>query len=56
MNNEQYWKPEINDEIEGILIDKLDNIGLYKNKLYKLQCGEKVVNVWGKTHLDMLIY
>lgn len=55
MKNEEYWNPEINDEIEGILVDKLSNMGIYKNNLYKLQCGEKTVNVWGKTHLDSLM-
>ncbi len=53
--NEQYWNPEINDELEGILIDKLNNIGIYKNKLYKIQVGDKIVNVWGKAQLDMLM-
>lgn len=55
MENEEYWNPKINESIEGILIDKLKNMGFYKNNLYKIQCEGKIVNVWGKTQLDSLM-
>lgn len=49
------WMPEIGETIEGILIEKLDNIGKYNNKLYKIKSDNKIINIWGKKHLDALM-
>ena len=50
-----YWKPEIGDEIQGVLIEKLSSIGRYENKLYKIKTRKGVVKIWGKKHLDSLM-
>ena len=54
-NREKFWNPEVNDEIEGILVDKLCDVGRYNSKLYKIHCEEGEILVWGKTQLDALM-
>jgi len=51
------WKPTENgDEITGVLIEKQEDVGVNKARLYTLETkpGFKV-NVWGKTILDELL-
>ena len=55
MSEEKYWNPKINDEINGIFIEKLENVGEYNSNLYKIQNGDEIINVWGKRHLDSLM-
>jgi hypothetical protein len=55
MSKEICWKPEINDEVEGILVDKLDDVGIYHSVLYKIQDGDKIINIWGKKQLNSLM-
>lgn len=51
----KYWNPSENDELEGVLVDKLDDIGIYRSKLYKIKQDDMIVNVWGKTQLDSIM-
>lgn len=55
MKQANNWEPELHEEIEGILIEKLDNMGIYHNKLYKIQKGNEIINVWGKKQLDSIM-
>ena len=55
MNKVKYWNPKVNDELEGILTDKLENVGIYHSMLYKIKQDDGVVNVWGKSQLDSLM-
>ncbi len=55
MNDEKYWNPKENEELCGILIEKLPNKGKYHSNLYKLKCDGEIVNVWGKKQLDALM-
>ena len=55
---EKYWdNPLTNEYIEGILIDKLSEVGKFSSKLYKVSdADEKVVwVVWGCYRLDELM-
>ncbi|OED29924.1 hypothetical protein [Methanosphaera sp. WGK6] len=54
-NMEEFWNPEEESEIQGIVVDKLENIGKYKSKLYKIQDKTIIYNIWGKTQLDRLM-
>lgn len=40
------------DSIEGILLDKQENVGPNDAMLYSLETSEGVKNVWGATILD----
>ena len=40
------------DFIEGILIQKQEDIGVNKSMLYSIKTPEGVMNVWGATILD----
>ena len=55
MKQANNWEPELHEELEGILIEKLDNMGIYHNKLYKIQKGNEIINVWGKKQLDSIM-
>ena len=55
MKQTNNWEPELHEELEGILIEKLDNMGIYHNKLYKIQKGNEIINVWGKKQLDSIM-
>ena len=47
------WKYENDgDSIEGILVQKQDNIGANQSRLYSIETPEGVKNVWGATILD----
>ena len=48
------WKYEKDgDFIEGIVVNKQEDIGVNKSKLYSIETSEKgVKNVWGATILD----
>lgn len=50
-----FWKPELNDTLKGVLIEKLENVGRYNSNLYKIQSGLNVVCVWGRFHLDSIM-
>lgn len=50
-----YWNPDVDDSIEGILIDKLSNVGRYKSNLYKIQDDDTIYCIWGRFHLDILM-
>jgi len=47
--------PEVGETIEGTLIEKLENIGKYNSKLYKIKTNNKIIDVWGKKQLDYLM-
>lgn len=55
MNNEKYWNPNVNDEIFGTFVEKIENVGEYKSTLYKIQNDDEIINVWGKKQLDSLM-
>lgn len=52
---EVYWNPTDDESIHGIIVDKLDNIGRYNSKLYKIQNENKIYNVWGSMQLDEIM-
>lgn len=52
---ETYWNPTDNESIHGIIIDKLNNIGRYNSKLYKIQDENKIYNIWGSIQLDEIM-
>lgn len=47
--------PEVGETIEGTLIEKLENIGKYNSKLYKIKTNNKIIDVWGKKQLNYLM-
>jgi hypothetical protein len=55
MNKEKFWHPNVNEEIKGIFIEKIEKVGEYNSNLYKIQKGGEIINVWGKTQLDSLM-
>ena len=55
MNKEKYWNPNVNDEIIGTFVEKIENVGEYKSTLYKIQNDDEIINVWGKKQLDSLM-
>lgn len=55
MTNNNTWNPDEGETIEGTLIEKLENIGKYNSKLYKIRTNNKIVDVWGKKQLDALM-
>lgn len=46
------WKPNKGEFIEGILVDKQENVGDNNSMLYKVETPAGVLNVWGTTILD----
>jgi len=51
--NEKVWNDyQAGDSIEGILVDILENIGEYGNRLYKIRTGDAFMSVWGSKDLD----
>lgn len=47
------WKFEKDgDFIEGILVQKQENIGVNKSRLYSIENADGVKNVWGSAILD----
>lgn len=52
---EIFWKPQINDEIQGVYVDKLEKIGKYKSNLYKIQNDNIIHCIWGRVHLDSIM-
>ncbi|MBE6485258.1 MAG: hypothetical protein E7Z85_00255 [Methanosphaera stadtmanae] len=55
MTKEKFWHPNINDEISGMFIEKVENVGEYNSSLYKIQNDEEIINIWGKKQLDSLM-
>ncbi len=55
MKNNNTWMPEVGETIEGTLIEKLENIGKYNSKLYKIKTNNKIIDVWGKKQLNYLM-
>jgi|TARA_Y100000310_G_scaffold248870_1_gene254865 hypothetical protein len=51
--NPEDWKYE-NDEdfIEGIVVNKQEDVGINNSKLYSIETQEGVKNVWGSAILD----
>jgi hypothetical protein len=43
------------DSIEGVLVQKQENIGPNKSMLYSLETENGIKNVWGATVLDNLL-
>lgn len=51
--NEVVWKDyEAGDSVEGILVDILENMGKFGNRLYKIRTDDAFVAVWGSNDLD----
>jgi len=47
------WKPEQpGDAIEGVLIQKKENVGINNSNLYSLETKGGLVSLWGCTVLD----
>lgn len=55
MTSSNTWIPEEGESLEGILIEKLENVGKYNSNLYKIKTNGKIVDVWGKKQLDSLM-
>ena len=51
----EYWNPEKGEMIEGVLVDKLSDVGKYNTRLYKIQDGDVIYCVWGKVQLDSIM-
>ena len=51
--NEVVWKDyTAGDSVEGILVDILENMGKFGNRLYKIRTDDAFVAVWGSNDLD----
>ena len=47
------WKDyTAGDSVEGILVDILENMGKFGNRLYKIRTDDAFVAVWGSNDLD----
>lgn len=47
------WKYENEgDFVEGILVQKQDDVGENKSKMYSVDTSEGIINVWGSVVLD----
>jgi len=47
------WKDyKAGDSVKGILVDILENMGEYGNRLYKIRSDDAFVAVWGSKDLD----
>ena len=52
---EKVWKDYSKDEyIEGILVDVLNDMGEYKNTLYKIRGDNTFIAVWGSTSMPSI--
>ena len=50
---ERVWKDySAGDCVEGIVVDVLENMGTYGNRLYKIRTSDAFVAVWGSSDLD----
>ncbi len=50
------WDPSVaGDSIQGIYIDREENVGQFKSKMYTLDTSEGEVKLWGSTVLDNLM-
>ena len=49
------WKPEINETIEGTLINKLSDIGKFGSNFYQIKSNGEIFSIWGKKQLDSLM-
>lgn len=46
--NEVVWKDyKTGDSVKGILVDILENMGKYGNRLYKIRSDDAFVAIWG---------
>lgn len=43
---------ELNKLIEGVLIEKKENVGANNSRLYVIEVGDTLVSVWGSFVLD----
>ena len=51
--NEIVWKDyRAGDNVTGILVDVLENMGEYGNRIYKIRTDDAFVAVWGSKDLD----
>ncbi|WP_288975252.1 hypothetical protein [Methanosphaera stadtmanae] len=51
--NEVVWKDyKAGDKVEGIVVDILENMGEYGNRIYKIRTDNAFVAVWGSKDLD----
>ena len=49
----ELWKPEEEgDQVEGVLLNKEEGVGVNESKLYQLETKDGIKNVWGSTVLD----
>lgn len=48
----EVWKPEEGEEISGIYLGVQKEVGMNASNLYKIECGEKTLSVWGSKVLD----
>ncbi len=55
MVDDIFWNPKEGESIEGILIDKLSDVGEYKSMLYKVKVDDKIYCIWGKVQLDSIM-
>jgi len=54
--NESVWKDyKAGDSVTGILVDILENMGEYGNRIYKIRTDDAFVAVWGSKDLDKKI-
>ncbi len=50
------WEPEaIGESIQGIYIEKEENVGQYKSNLYYIKTEDGEKKIWGSTVLDDLM-
>jgi hypothetical protein len=50
------WEPEtVGESIQGIYIEKEENVGQFKSKMYFLKTEEGEKKIWGSTVLDNLM-
>ena len=51
--NEVVWKHyKAGDSVAGIVVDILENMGEYGNRIYKIRTDDAFVAVWGSKDLD----
>lgn len=48
----EVWKPEEGEEISGIYLGVQKEVGTNASNLYKIECEEKTLSVWGSKILD----
>lgn len=55
--NSTIWEPEvIGESIEGLYIEKEENVGQFKSNLYSIKTSDEVENkIWGSKVLDGLM-